>query len=451
MRSLIIASLWAAAAAATTALVSANPLVDLEARQIGVASGLAPLEPASGVLFGVWYNGFSGSDSPKLINERFNHKPLSFYQQNINIPEDLALVPKMLEHLEATESDAFLYLTVYPMTGFGNVTEAKIDELIVHINAGLKQGRRFMIRYAPEMNGSWFVYGQQPAAFLASWKTFVDRVRKGVSDKRKVAFLWAPNSSNGYPFPGGLSSPTNNSVDVSTLDTNKDGKYDFGDDPYSPFYPGDEWVDWVGLSMYHYGAQYPWVDNVLPKPGVVDAMLEAGGNMSAYNFYTMFSGNGTGPRVTTPVSKGGKPFIIAENAATFHLGFLKKDQAETLALPLNAGPGMLAIKQAWWRQIFDKQFLATHPKIKAICNFEFKKQEEETLREFRSMGDYETPNPDTDENKVFKAFRDDLIAMGDVLRWAHTGSANSATAGGPLSCSILALVLGLVSIATGLI
>ncbi len=25
------------------------------------------------------------------------------------------------------------------------------------------------------------------------------------------------------------------------------------DDPYTPFYPGDQWVDWVGMNMYHMG------------------------------------------------------------------------------------------------------------------------------------------------------------------------------------------------------
>ncbi|KAF6252608.1 hypothetical protein COO60DRAFT_1643919 [Scenedesmus sp. NREL 46B-D3] len=49
------------------------------------------------------------------------------------------------------------------------------------------------------------------------------------------------------------------------------------DDPYTPYYPGeplqgyltriegDEWVDWVGLSVYHFGARYPWGANSLPE------------------------------------------------------------------------------------------------------------------------------------------------------------------------------------------
>jgi hypothetical protein len=25
------------------------------------------------------------------------------------------------------------------------------------------------------------------------------------------------------------------------------------DDPYTPYWPGDEWVDWIGMSLFHFG------------------------------------------------------------------------------------------------------------------------------------------------------------------------------------------------------
>lgn len=28
---------------------------------------------------------------------------------------------------------------------------------------------------------------------------------------------------------------------------------------------GDDWVDWVGLSVYHFGATYPWGANTVPE------------------------------------------------------------------------------------------------------------------------------------------------------------------------------------------
>ena len=49
--------------------------------------------------------------------------------------------------------------------------------------------------------------------------------------------------------------------------------YMFTDDPYSPYYPGDEYVDWVGASIYSYGSVFPWSDNIIAPPGKFDAIL----------------------------------------------------------------------------------------------------------------------------------------------------------------------------------
>jgi hypothetical protein len=42
------------------------------------------------------------------------------------------------------------------------------------------------------------------------------------------------------------------------LDTNHNGVLDKDDDPFMPYYPGDAFVDVIGLSMYHLGATWPW-------------------------------------------------------------------------------------------------------------------------------------------------------------------------------------------------
>lgn len=65
-----------------------------------------------------------------------------------------------------------------------------------------------------------------------------------------MAFVWAVNSANGYPFKGDKYSVTPSSSNWDpTLDTNGDGLFDLLDDPFSPYYPGDQWVDWVGMSV----------------------------------------------------------------------------------------------------------------------------------------------------------------------------------------------------------
>lgn len=61
-----------------------------------------------------------------------------------------------------------------------------------------------------------------------------------------AALVWAPNLGNGYPY-----GETNvaNATELAALDTNGNGQLDTGDDPFGPYYPGDNYVDWIGLSI----------------------------------------------------------------------------------------------------------------------------------------------------------------------------------------------------------
>ena len=42
-------------------------------------------------------------------------------------------------------------------------------------------------------------------------------------------------------------------AECKIMDTNGDGVIDMYDDMFTPYYPGDEWVDWVGMSIFHFG------------------------------------------------------------------------------------------------------------------------------------------------------------------------------------------------------
>ncbi|KAJ3150066.1 hypothetical protein HDU86_006790 [Geranomyces michiganensis] len=447
-------------ASSSSSSSSLSPLSrsSIATRDVGVAASLAPLEQPSQVLFGSWVDMIGGTDSPSLTNDRFAFQKLGLFQTNMNIPEDLPQVPQLIAKIADTGTDAIAYLTVYPMQGFDKVTDAHIQELAGYLT---KTARRFIIRYAPEMNGNWFAYGQDPAAFIENWRRFVTIMRQVVGDPSKVAFLWSPNSSNGYPFVGGAHHPSthNDTSILKLLDTNKDNKFDMWDDPYSPFYPGDDYVSWVGLSMYHYGKAYPWVDNVLPAPGVFEAMLTgqvnyANGNYGVYNFYSMFSGDGRGQNVTTPVSAGGKPFMISETAAVFHQGYLKSGQSFDQATYLFPGPGMVAIKQAWWRQIFNQTIFTNYPKLKGICFFEFRKQEEDTLREFRVLGAHNATTKDgQEEETVRQAFVADVKGYEKKIRWGVPAKLGVAGADGGSSdaVAVTAAQRGVVLLTAGIV
>lgn len=82
------------------------------------------------------------------------------------------------------------------------------------------------IRLMHEMNGNWYpwgsgVNGNRPGQFVAAWRHVHDRFTAlGVAD---VQWLWAPNAV----YTGGA--------------------------PLAPVYPGDNYVDAVGVSNYNWG------------------------------------------------------------------------------------------------------------------------------------------------------------------------------------------------------
>lgn len=128
--------------------------------------------------------------------QRVNIKPFSIWQSNLDITKNglpLDYIANFSAQVDEVQSNAILYLTIYPMDGFENVPEFAIKDLANIMLNITSKGRKMMIRYASEMNGNWFSYGQQPTAFLKSYKRFIDIVREIVKDRSMYAFIWAPN------------------------------------------------------------------------------------------------------------------------------------------------------------------------------------------------------------------------------------------------------------------
>jgi hypothetical protein len=85
---------------------------------------------------------------------------------------------------------------------------------------------RLLLRFAHEMNGHWYpwgggVGGSTPDDYVAAYRRVVDRFR--AAGATNVRFVWAPN----VEYPGSA--------------------------PLAPLYPGDAYVDWVGMDGYNWG------------------------------------------------------------------------------------------------------------------------------------------------------------------------------------------------------
>jgi hypothetical protein len=96
-----------------------------------------------------------------------------------------------------------------------------------------KHGKPLLLRWGWEMNGDWYRWGgdsngKKTAAYGKVWR----RMHRIFADEgaSNVSWVWSPN--------------WNSSPDVAW---NK----------YTNYYPGDKYVDWVGVSGYNFGKETP--------------------------------------------------------------------------------------------------------------------------------------------------------------------------------------------------
>ncbi|WP_298455040.1 glycoside hydrolase family 26 protein [uncultured Cellulomonas sp.] len=314
----------------------------------------ADVVPPDGILLGVnldWgrqtlaeYAGAIGRGPAVAVH--FSDVPLS--------PADVTDVVAAGEQVRA--DGGVLLLTLEPTDGLAAVTPDVVDDVVDLLSSINRTGVPVVLRFAHEMNGSWYTWGQQPAAFVATFRALAVAVRAGAPG---TAMMWAPNYGGGYPFTGGPSAAVAGSADHAALDSDGDGVLTLADDPYAPYYPGDDVVDWVGMSLYHWGSAHPWGENELPEPGKFAAQLtgtyvgDGGDDTALPDFYSVYG------------VEHGKPVAVPETAA--------------LVVPGDdlTAPAELAIKQAWWRQVLSPQTAEQFPQLRMVNWFEWDKHEPE--------------------------------------------------------------------------
>lgn len=205
------------------------------------------------------------------------------------------------------------------------------------------------------MNGSWYIWGQQPTLYIAKFREFADIIHTKAPN---VAMVWTPNQGWGYPWSGGAYSISPTSPDFAILDTNHDGVLDESDDPYGPYYPGDSYVDWVGHSYYHWSNVAERGINQVPYDGQWE---QANGiNSSIPNFHDVYA------------LGHNKPMMIAETSALYDPNNVKGGNASEAD-----------IKTAWVKEVYNlsddnnTKINVSLPKIKAIFWFSQLKFEQE--------------------------------------------------------------------------
>ena len=328
------------------------PKVTCEATRYG-----ARLVPDSGIWFGV--NLDWARDSPAAYGARLGRPPAVVTEFAVVpfIAHEAAQLDRIVQGL--AQSGGMLLLTLEPRNGLEAITDAVADQVALRLARYNVAGVPVFLRFAHEMNGSWYPWSQRPRAYIASFR----RLARAVHAHAPLsAMLWAPNYGGGYPFTDGAYMAQRGSADATALDTNHDARLDHADDPYAPYYPGDDVVDWVGMSLYHWGHRYPWGENELPEPDKFARMLSgtyrgAGEDESHLpDFYAEYG------------QMRGKPVGVFETAAFYAPANAGVDEA---------GEHEFAIKSAWWTQVYAPDIAGRFPLLRMINWFEWDKYETE--------------------------------------------------------------------------
>jgi len=300
-----------------------------------------------------------GSDAPDGYEGRLGATP-SMYGVEIAYPVDGRAEQQFLRSTRAAAAQgAVLVVSLVPDQSLGSLTPADAR----HANTLFERAHRqydtqLLVRFAPQMNGTWVRWGQQPTQFVRAFRTVAKQVHAGDSDARMV---WSPSYGAGYPFGSSAGRLADlSATDTEKLDTNGDGRLTAADDPYEPYWPGASSVDWVGLSMFFFGKgkateaagrDVPLTRNDVPASDEV-----------AQRFAERWGYDQQQPRsfVDRFAVDRDRPMLLDTGALYDHsLG----------------GAGELQVKQSWWRQVFAE--VRETPEIRGVTYIEANRREPE--------------------------------------------------------------------------
>jgi hypothetical protein len=333
------------AAAVTTAVLGA-----------GTATAATPPVPVPAD--GTAYFGVHLGESPGTYVQRSGLDPAS-YGHFVDLPLTTTSKQTLSTAVDAIAArGGKLFLTVEPMSGLGAVTPAVAQDLADTVAGYNARGVDVFVRFAHEMNGSWYAWGQQPAAYAAAFRRVADAVH---ATAPRTAMVWSPNYGGGYPFTGGAYSAAPGSADFAALDTNGSGSLTMGDDPYQPYYPGDAYVDWVGITLYHFGHAWPYGENETPEAGKFAQQLRG-----TYTGNGRYEDQSALPDFYAGFAVGhAKPLVLSETGALYN---------ET---PPQPGSSEYDIKAAWVSQVYGDATRSAFPLLKLVNWFEIRKYETE--------------------------------------------------------------------------
>jgi hypothetical protein len=158
----------------------------------------ARLEPEQGCYFGVVNDNIT-QDTLRSYCDWLGFTPAS-YVTFVQFPmrqQDIDTLNSISSDLSST--GGIMVITLEPFDGLDAVSADDCEDFAALCARYEKLGLGVMVRFAHEMNGSWYPWCQQPPYTRKSFTACT-----GCSSKyKKYGMLWAPNSGGGYPYEGG--------------------------------------------------------------------------------------------------------------------------------------------------------------------------------------------------------------------------------------------------------
>lgn len=181
----------------------------LTSRSAAASGGLAKFEPLYGAYIGMYSEGDPQMGNHYDRSEAFYNKKhalyLAYAQWGKPFPARYAG--------NAKSAGAALQIAYEPSNGLAEVADGTyIREWARQAKAA---GIPIFLRYASEMNGAWVNWHGDPAQYIAKFRLIHDIMEQ---EAPNMAMVWSPGD-----------------VPLNTM---------------AEYYPGDDYVDWVGVSMY---------------------------------------------------------------------------------------------------------------------------------------------------------------------------------------------------------
>ncbi len=412
------------------------------------SSPLARLEPSYGCLTGV--NLGWNSQTPVGFNSSVGWDHCVFVDFIEGFPHDGGYGYLDSRMGQVKELGGMYLATLEPNGGLNAVTKEACDEFAGWCAYWNNRGVPIFVRFAHEMNGDWYPWKMRPALYREKFRMLAESIHSTAS---QTAMVWAPNEGTSYPFGvyknmsrADYLAQYGTAEDWALLDTNGDNVLGnpgvLSDHPYEPFYPGDDVVDWVGMTVYNWGTAYPWWYNSYPEARKFWNIIT--GNYNGFNGDSLWN-----PDFYAEYAEAkGKPMMIPETASYFRLS---PPVSPDPFWPPQQTQDELLIKSLWIDQLFNisgdnensMDISENMPLLKCVNWFNHKKTESEAQGDWVDWTVTSNPAVTSEYYSRLKAMKnnrryflsaDDLA--GNVYGW--NSSLSGWTSGGPpFSASIV--------------